>query len=77
MESVDAPDASALIDLVGDLRELDDPLRTKFLSEDEMALHFFDAPSAETLNEAGKRAALPFERIVEAVEGAPSPKEET
>ena len=49
----------------------------RFLSEDETALHFFDAPSAETLNEAGKRPALPFERIVEAVEGAPSPKEET
>jgi hypothetical protein len=77
MESVDAPDASALIDFGGDLRELDDPLGTRFLPEDEPALHFFDAPSARTLNEAGKCAALEFQRIVEAAEGTPSPKEET
>lgn len=76
MESVDAPDASALIDLVGDLRELDDPLRTRSCPRTRRR-STFDAPSAETLNEAGKRAALRFERIVEAVEGAPSPKEET
>lgn len=43
----------------------------------DVALHFFDAPSAEALDEAGQRAALPFERLVEAVEGTPSPKEET
>ena len=43
----------------------------------DVALHFFEAPSAEALDEAGQRAALPFERIVEAVEGTPPPKEET
>jgi hypothetical protein len=52
-------------------------LRTTFLPEDETILHLFEAPSAATLDEAVKRAALPFERIVEAVEGAAeSPKGE-
>jgi hypothetical protein len=52
-------------------------LRTTFLPEDETILHLFEAPSAATLGEAVKRAALPFERIVEAVEGAAeSPKGE-
>ena len=45
-------------------------LRTTFLPGDEVVLHVFEAPSAETLDEAGRRAALPFDRIVEAVEGA-------
>ena len=45
-------------------------LRTTFLPGDETVLHVFEAPSAEALDEAGRRAALPFERIVEAVEGA-------
>ena len=52
-------------------------IRTSAYARTKTALNFFDAPSAEMLNEAGKRAALPFERISEAVEGAPSPKEET
>jgi hypothetical protein len=43
-------------------------LRTMFLPADETVLHVFDAPSAEALGEAGLRAALPFQRIVEAVE---------
>jgi hypothetical protein len=33
-------------------------------------LHLFVAPSAEALDRAGRLAALPFERIVEAVEGS-------
>ncbi len=33
-------------------------------------LYLFEAPSAAALDEAGRRAALPFERIVEAVEGS-------
>lgn len=45
-------------------------LRTTFLPGDETVLHLFEAPSAEALGEAGRLAELPFERIVEAVEGA-------
>jgi hypothetical protein len=45
-------------------------VRTTFLPGDETILHLFEAPSAAALGEAGRRAALPFERIVEAVEGA-------
>jgi len=49
-------------------------LRTTFLPGDETVLHLFEAPSAEALERAGRAAALPFERIVEAVENsAPSP----
>jgi hypothetical protein len=52
-------------------------VRTTFLPEDETILHLFEAPSASVLDEAGRRAALQFERIVEAVEGAAdAPKEE-
>jgi hypothetical protein len=43
-------------------------LRTTFLPKDEMALHEFDAPSAEALERVGRLAALSFERIVEAIE---------
>jgi hypothetical protein len=45
-------------------------LRTTFLPGDETILHLFEAPSVSELDEAGQRAALQFERIVEAVEGA-------
>jgi hypothetical protein len=45
-------------------------LRTTFLPEDETILHLFEAPSADVLGDAGRRAALSFERIVEAVDGA-------
>jgi hypothetical protein len=45
-------------------------VRTTFLPGDETILHLFEAPSAAALGEAGRRAALPFERIVEAIEGA-------
>jgi hypothetical protein len=51
-------------------------LRTTFLPEDETILHLFEAPSVQVLDEAGRRAALPFERIVEAVEGAAEPIKE-
>jgi hypothetical protein len=44
-------------------------VRTTFLPGDETILHLFEAPSADALDDAGRRAALPFERIVEAVEG--------
>jgi hypothetical protein len=44
-------------------------VRTTFLPEDEMALHLFEAPSVKALEEAGRLAALGYERIVEVVEG--------
>jgi hypothetical protein len=44
-------------------------VRTTFLPGDETILHLFEAPSASALDEAARRAALPFERIVEAVDG--------
>ena len=45
-------------------------VRTTFLPGDETVLHFFEAPSAEELGRAGRRAALEIERIVEAIEDA-------
>jgi hypothetical protein len=41
-------------------------VRTTFLPDDEVVLHLFEAPSAEALGAASRRAELPFERIVEA-----------
>jgi hypothetical protein len=43
-------------------------VHTTFLPGDEMVLHLFEAPSAEALDEAGRRAGLPFDRIVEAID---------
>ena len=40
---------------------------TTYLPGDETVLHLFDAPSEAALDEAGRRAGLQFERIVEAV----------
>jgi hypothetical protein len=51
-------------------------VRTTFLPEDETVLHRFEAPSAEALGEAGRLAALPFERIVEAVEATAERRKE-
>ena len=51
-------------------------LRTTFLPGDETILHVFEAPSAAALDEAGRRAELPFERIVEAVEETADPRKE-
>ena len=44
-------------------------VRTTFLPGDETVLHVFEAISPEALCEAACNAALPYERIVEAVEG--------
>jgi hypothetical protein len=44
-------------------------VRTTFLPGDETILHLFEAPSSTALDAAARRAALPFERIVEAVDG--------
>jgi hypothetical protein len=43
-------------------------VRTSFLPDDEVCLHFFEAPSADAVSEAMRRAALAVDRIVEAVE---------
>lgn len=47
-------------------------LRTTFLPGDETVLHLFEAPSVPALHGAVRAAELPFERIVEAVEGLPT-----
>ena len=46
-------------------------VRTTFLPDDQTILHFFEAPSAEELDRAGKLAVLAYERIVVAVESPP------
>jgi hypothetical protein len=42
-------------------------VRTAFLPGDETVLHVFEAASAEAVARAARRAALEYERIVEAV----------
>jgi len=44
-------------------------VRSTFVPTDEFVLHVFEAPSADVLSRAGKRAALQYQRIVEAREG--------
>lgn len=51
-------------------------LRTTFIPRDEIVLHFFEAPSLDALDVAGRLAALPFERIVEAVDETAQHSEE-
>jgi hypothetical protein len=43
-------------------------VRTTFLPGDETVLHVFEAESPEAVRDAIQVAALPYERIVEAVE---------
>ena len=43
-------------------------VHTTFVPGDETVLHLFDAPSQETLDEAGRLAGLEFDRIVEVVD---------
>jgi hypothetical protein len=43
-------------------------IRTTFLPGDETVLHLFEATSAESLRGAARAAALPCDRIAEAVE---------
>ena len=51
-------------------------VRTTFLPGDETVLHVFEAASAEAVGEAARDAALPYERIVEAIEGAAEASEQ-
>jgi hypothetical protein len=43
-------------------------VRTTFVPADEMLLHVFEATSPHALSQAARDAALPYERIVEAIE---------
>jgi hypothetical protein len=43
-------------------------LRSSFLPEDEVCLHWFEAPSYALVGEAAQRASLACDRIVEAIE---------
>jgi hypothetical protein len=45
-------------------------VRTTFLPGDETILHVFEAGSPDAVRDAAHDAALPYERIVEAVEQA-------
>lgn len=49
-------------------------LRTTFVPEDEVCFHVVEAPSREAVTAALRRAAIAYERIVEAIE--PKPREE-
>ena len=51
-------------------------VRTTFLPGDETVLHLFEAASREALYRAARDAALPYERIVEAVEGSAESRKE-
>lgn len=44
-------------------------VRTTFLAGAETILHLFEAPSAETLDRVRRLPELPYQPIVEAVEG--------
>jgi hypothetical protein len=50
-------------------------VRSLFVPGDEACFHVFEAGSAAAVDEASRRAGLPYTRIVEAVEGAIEPKE--
>ena len=45
-------------------------VRTIFVREDETCFHVFEAASEGAVRRAASRAALPYERIVEAFEGS-------
>ena len=43
-------------------------LRAFFVGEDETCFHLYEAGSAEAVLEASRRAAIPVERVVEAID---------
>ena len=54
--------------LPGQLTEVTEDRISSFLPDDEVCLHLFEAPSADAVSEAMRRAALAVDRIVETVE---------
>jgi hypothetical protein len=50
-------------------------VRTIVVPEDELCLHVFEADSADTVDELGRRAEEPFDRVVAATHISPSPTE--
>ena len=46
-------------------------VRSTFVPEDEICFHVFEAESAAVVDEVGRRAGLPFERVVEAMPVTP------
>lgn len=42
-------------------------VRSLFVPDDETCFYVYEAASVETVREAARRAALPFERVTEAV----------
>jgi hypothetical protein len=45
-------------------------LRSIFLPEDETCFYLYEAASVDAVRELAKRAALPFERVTEAVDAS-------
>lgn len=68
-------DARGRAHLAAELEESIRYVRTTFLPGDEVVLHLFDAPGDDAVRRAARRAELPYDRIVEAVEGPPIPTE--
>jgi Nickel responsive protein SCO4226-like len=52
-------------------------LRSTFLPDDEICLHLLEADSAALVSEAGRRAGIVFERVLETVLVSTAPKEES
>ena len=48
-------------------------VRSTFLPDDEVCLHLFEAESLEAVTEVIRRAAIPYDRIVEAIESQAPP----
>jgi uncharacterized protein DUF4242 len=46
-------------------------VKSTYVPAEDALMCLFDAPSAEVVRELGRRAGLPIERVVEAVELAP------
>jgi hypothetical protein len=51
-------------------------VHTTFVPEDEVCFHVFEAPSREALTAALHRAAIAYERVVEAVDAPQGKKKE-
>ena len=43
-------------------------LRAIFLGDEEVCFHLFEAPSPDLVREASRRAAIPLERVTEALD---------